>query len=340
MRRGLGTFLGGLRQHLLVFGLDPPFLGFGSGYAQRLIREVDLIGREQRADDHGDDEKGHCGSQGRDFLIAEAPSPQLRRHGDGPRHDRLSDLKTMQVLGQGADIGIAPRGVLLQGLQADCLDVAVHLGLELRGGYGLLVSDHVQSVEGRRPVERRPAREQLVEDRAERVLVGGGPDSTRLAPRLFGSHIARRAEDGEGVGPARLPLQLLHQPEVGDLEGAIFREQDIGRLEVTMDDLFFMRMGDLDRASQHFHDSRGLGRRLGLAPDLLRQVATGEEFEREVGQSIVLADLEDANDVRMFDPGDRPRLGLEPLDDLGSRSGPGPDHLQGHEPVQSNVSAP
>ena len=48
----------------------------------------------------------------------------------------------------------------------------------------------------------------------------------------------------------------------------------------------------------------------------------------------MLADLEDLDDVGVFDRGDRLGFRLEPNEILGPRAGAGPDHLQGDEPVE------
>ena len=101
-------------------------------------------------------------------------------------------------------------------------------------------------------------------------MVGGRPDVVRLASRLFGGHVARRAQDRVGAGLARIVLQPLYESEVGDLERAVGGQQDIGRFEVTMDD--FLPVRDAHRATEDFDDPRGLDAGLRLARDLLREV--------------------------------------------------------------------
>ena len=74
---------------------------------------------------------------------------------------------------------------------------------------GLLADDRGERLGPRRPLEGAPAREHLVDERAERELVG--PEVHRLAARLLGRHVARRcrrrrrrASPRSPSGPARL----------------------------------------------------------------------------------------------------------------------------------------
>ena len=47
----------------------------------------------------------------------------------------------------------------------------------------------------------RPAGEHLVEDHAQTINVGGGPDTSDLSARLLGRHVARGADDVAVTGP-------------------------------------------------------------------------------------------------------------------------------------------
>ena len=85
-----------------------------------------------------------------------------------------------------------------------------------------------------------------------------------------------------------------------------------------MDHLVLVR--HVHRTGKDLDDPGGLVDRLGLAADLLGEAAAGEEFEREIGQAVVFADLEDLDDVGVFDRGDRFRLDLEPGEIFGPRT--------------------
>ena len=62
-----------------------------------------------------------------------------------------------------------------------------------------------------------------------------GPMSLR-AGRLFGRHVAGGAQDRAGARLVRVGLHLLGQAEVGDLGLIVLVEQDVGRLQIAMDD--------------------------------------------------------------------------------------------------------
>jgi hypothetical protein len=66
--------------------------------------------------------------------------------------------------------------------------------------------------------EWRPAGEQLVEDRPQRVYVYGRADVADPAGRLLGSHVPGRAQHGPILRPgSALAIEPLSEAEVGDL---------------------------------------------------------------------------------------------------------------------------
>ena len=116
------------------------------------------------------------------------------------------------------------------------------------------------------------------------------------------------------LGQPAAVLDPLGQPEVGDVRPALVVEQDVGRLEVAVEDAPLVRV--VHRGGDLGHQPRGgpgvAGRtRLGRG-----QAAAGQERHAEVVQPVVLADLEDRHDVRVFQRGDDLRLVL--------RTGAGP----------------
>ena len=103
--------------------------------------------------------------------------------------------------------------------------------------------------------ERPPAREHLVEDGAEREDVG--PRIHRPPFRLLGRHVGGRAHDNARLGRdrgdrgfGRRQLDQFRETEVEHLGAAVARDDDVGRLDVAMDDAVRVRDGkgrcDLD----------------------------------------------------------------------------------------------
>ena len=103
----------------------------------------------------------------------------------------------------------------------------------------------------------RPCRH-LIKDGAEGEQVGAGIEF--LAAGLFGRHVGDRAYgrsragqvlfDRCAFGGGRLRARQLRQSEVEDFGLTAFRNEDVGRLDVAMDNFFGVRgverVGDLD----------------------------------------------------------------------------------------------
>ena len=83
-----------------------------------------------------------------------------------------------------------------------------------------------------RPVERRLERGQLVERQPQRVDVGAG---VALALEPLRCHVAQRAEDVAGVRQV-VGVRRLGQAEVGDPDVPLGVEQQVGRLDVAVQD--------------------------------------------------------------------------------------------------------
>ena len=94
-----------------------------------------------------------------------------------------------------------------------------------------VVDDGVQHRGDRRPRERPPPRQELVEHRAEREDVGAHRDPA--AGHLLGGHVVRRAADG----PARAGVHgAAGEPEVEDLDLPVRQDAHVAGLEVAVDE--------------------------------------------------------------------------------------------------------
>src|SRR5262249_803216 len=94
--------------------------------------------------------------------------------------------------------------------------------------------------------------------------------------------------------------------DLGDLRGGSVAEKNVGGLEVAMNDTPFVRV--MNGAGEERDEIGGLARGQRLPGCVLRQVAAAEEFEREEGPSLVLADLVNLTDIRMLQSRDCLRL--------------------------------
>jgi hypothetical protein len=145
---------------------------------------------------------------------------------------------------------------------------------------------------------------------------------------LFRGHVARRAHDRAGLGPAAVGVELTGQTKVGYLGSAITGQQDVGRLEIAMDHVAAVRQ--LHAARQRFHQLRRLGDRQRLAVQLMRQAAALHEFQGAIGVAVGFADLEDLHDVGVLQPRHRFGFGAKARQLLGSSVAAGQNHFESH----------
>ena len=154
--------------------------------------------------------------------------------------------------------------------------------------------------------ERPPAGQQLEEQQAEGVDVGRGGD--RLAGELLGAGVLgrreaqRRARLPSPVGAGRFRVEELGDAEVEEPHLAALGQQDVGRLEIAMDDEVNMgvvhRLADLLEQDQPLVEAEsplvgGDGER--PAVDVL---------EGEVGDAgVVDAAVEELRDAAMREAG-------------------------------------
>jgi hypothetical protein len=78
------------------------------------------------------------------------------------------------------------------------------------------------------------------------------------------------------VAQLLLGVEILGQPEVGDFRLALFGQQDVGRLEVAVDDACFV--GVLDGPRQLLHKRRRLAKGQRAFLEALRQRTAGQEL--------------------------------------------------------------
>ena len=130
--------------------------------------------------------------------------------------------------------GVPPRRLLLQALQADRLQVARDRRIEPPRRHRLVADDLEHRVHRRGRLERRPAGDQGIERRPQRIHVGRRADLAPLAAGLLRRHVAGRPHDLARAGQPAVALHLLGQAEVGDPRVAVLVEQDVGRLQVAV----------------------------------------------------------------------------------------------------------
>jgi hypothetical protein len=199
--------------------------------------------------------------------------------------------------------------------------------------------------------ECAPAGEHLVDDEAERKLIGS--EVRRASRRLLGRHVANRPEDHSlerrrrhrrrhrldrhRRGLRGIAEHLPGEAEVEDLRPALGREHDVLRLEVAVHHAFGVRrgksFGDLpgDRA-RVANRERPIGERLS-------QRAALDPLHRDPGDAVFLADVVDGHDRRVIERRGRSCLELEAAPQRRIADPLRRDHLQRDLASQPRVAA-
>ncbi len=155
-------------------------------------------------------------------------------------------------------------------------------------------------------VERVLPGQQLKQHHAHRIDICLWADC-RLVDLLRGE-IGQRAFDRPGNTGGGVARELFGDPEVRQVSVAVFVDQDIIWLEVTVDHADFMRR--LERVGHLVHDVRSLGQRQRLlAAQQVREAAPANIAHNEKGPFFLVAPkVDQRDDKRVFQLGDE--LGL------------------------------
>ena len=209
---------------------------------------------------------------------------------------------------------IALAQIRLHGAERDALkllgDVAVPLLRRLGAAGDVHERDLLRGVR----VIRQVAREHLIEHDAEGIQVAARVGIEALG--LLGRDIVHGAD---GL-PAALLVNVLERgdAEVSDLDHVIVRDHDVLRLDVPVDDAVGVRV------LQRLADLRGVVQRLrGAEYTVLRHALFErlalDELHDNILRLAAVADIVDRNDIRLREHGDRVRLRLKAVFQLGIR---------------------
>jgi len=150
----------------------------------------------------------------------------------------------------------------------------------------------------------------------------------------LGRDVALGANDLSGAGDAGRPGGLS-DAEIGQASPAVGPDQDVGRLDVAMDD---SRVVDVaDRIEQLAREDRRIPIRILRSPQAIGERATRDVLQDEIGPCAVNTEVKDADQMRMRETRRQPRLALEASDiALIEREDVG-EHLDRHIALKSRI---
>ncbi len=197
-------------------------------------------------------------------------------------------------------------------------------------GGGVFVEDDVDGVALGIEAVGEFSGEELIEGGGEAPDVGDGFDVFEVG-NLF-----RRHEDGRAAVVSCHAhaaeagfLEILGEAEVGDF-GAVAVEQDVVRFDVAVDEAFLVGGGEaFERLERPWHEHIGReGAAAGLG-DIGQRAAVAVFHDKEEG-ALVRAAIEEADDVRMLEPGDDLHFAFEVIDGAGVGLGAGEHEFHRH----------
>ena len=203
------------------------------------------------------------------------------------------------------------------------------------GERDVLFQDRGHGLDARRLLEGMAARNHLREDDAQRELVGPLVDG--LGAHLLRGHVARRAQHRAGIGSSQLGLfvgrrrdvsvdQLRHA-EIEQLDPLVAGQKDVLRLDVAVDHTLLVR--GRERLRELGRPVGRLPRRDRVATEPLAQRLALEELGDEIRISLVRAEIEDHEEVRVVESPGRPGFLLETAQAIGIRREAGGQDLDG-----------
>ena len=175
-----------------------------------------------------------------------------------------------------------------------------------------------------RHVIRGFSREQFVENDSHGIHIRPNIEFIGLGGELLGAHVLQRADQlpdvGVHGGQCSIRVRTASNAEVDDLRRTVSTDEDVARLQVTVDDPLLMPVGDrfTDPAKQC---DAGV-RRQGMVARVVDQgFGVGDHFHHEVRDHRARHALQpnrvDLGDARVRQAGEHLRLVLEPFHEGG-----------------------
>ncbi|MEZ6197069.1 MAG: hypothetical protein R3F20_15280 [Planctomycetota bacterium] len=291
----------------------------------------------RRGADESDDERQQGqGAERTRHPVATHELPQPVDGAGGSGRDRFVGEVAPQVVGEGGGGRVAAFGLLLERAPGDRLQVAAEARIDRSEPAGFAVSDRLDGRVEIGSLQRvgQGSREEGVEEETQRVDVAPRVDPVGIAQGLLGTHPGDRADEPPGTGGearrAQLRIGDAGHAEVEDARAPLLVDEDVGGLQVAVDDALLVRVLDAVRELGRERDPAA-----EIRPRLVRPVeqrSARDELHRDPGDGtrpgLMDARAEHAREARVVQRPENPRLELEAPDDLLAREAVAQD-LQG-----------
>ena len=148
--------------------------------------------------------------------------------------------------------------------------------------------------------KRRPTRQEVKEDRAETINIGGRLEIGHWAFGLLRGDVAGRAKDGERTGEVARSIKPFGEAKVAHQRLTVAVEQNVTRFQIAMEDALPMRI--LHRARhlrQQTHDfARVIAQR---RPNFLQAAARCVLHAEEGDAVLALPHFVDGQNIRVIE---------------------------------------
>ena len=182
-----------------------------------------------------------------------------------------------------------------------------------------------------------PTSDGLIENRSQCVDIRHRTDGRLVSRSLLGRHVRGRSQDDAGLSDAslRVVVQPSGQAEIGDLRLPVRSQQNVGWLQVTMDDP--PPVGVIDGFGERQQQLRG-----GSCPERrfgedVFQTRAGHEFHDQEWLPVLLTRFEHLRDMRMMEAGGSFRLQSKTSIVRAAADAPRQDHLDGNQTIYAQL---
>jgi len=235
-----------------------------------------------------------------------------RRGRAGFAHSRPGGNSGAEGRSKGDHVRVALRRALGQGAGQNAVEHRRQLRPPLVERWQRLADVLLQQFQQRPGGKGRPPAQRLIDHQPQAVLVAEW--GYIFVKRLLRRYVLRRAgEQFQRERCAAFRLEQFGDAEVGQIGVAVVIEQDVGRLHVAVDDA--VAVGQRERGGHLIQQAAHPLRRPGRAVQRRPEVAAAQVAHDQVGTARLAPVVVERHDLRVFQPGDGLRLGLEAADE-------------------------